>query len=343
MKIALVSFCFILLLGMSCLADDEPSIDDLKSKIESNAIYKDVISKGFTGKNEYLDLAMAEVLATKTSTKFFVGKVSEEQLDLVGLVLAYGAKSKSLPAELLAAFKKSRHLGFIKRRVTAWRERESGDDESNDGKRWFDADDACFQPNSGQFLVYPESFDVSLNNQKYAQVVHPDSLEKGHATYFFIPRPLIVGTKPQSVDDYQVYVGKTFKPAELGGAAVSPAEIQSAMSELKTKYIQVAIAYSQVIQATALPGGKGMALNIWDRENPGHPMLVEIPFKEMLEHSKLQPKWHGPEKPGCTEDMILVTAEYKGTKRMPNKLGMIVEFPILSSVAVYDQWAFYKK
>lgn len=322
-------------------ADDAPSAEELKQKVEESATYKEITASGFQKKNKDLELAIVEVMATHEMTEHFGKSLTESQLDFIGAVLAYSNLTKGLPKALLDQIKKSPNLAYVKRKVSAWEQRTSTD---GDSQRFFDQSEHCYFPSSpgnGEFLVFPNKFDVKLDGKSYAQVVHLDPLERGKALLHFLPRSFITKTRHSTIEEYQQFTAKKYKPAELGSNAnVSPESVKEAQKEAGSKYVQIAVSFSEMIDVAQMAGGKGVVINSYNKTLPGPPALIEVPFKEVLEHLR-QGGWKGPDRPGCEEDVILLTVQLMGTKQLPNKLGVMMNFTLFKTVAGWDEWSFF--
>jgi hypothetical protein len=319
-------------LSASAYADDEaPTADELLGKIEASTAYKEVIKSGFTAKNERLEIAILEIMATKAITEEFSEKMSEDQLDLAGWILSYGSKAKKLPDGLVKAIRASTHFQIMARKFSGYAPTVAGGSH-------YAASGYCF--NGGyELIAYPKDFDAKLEMGEFARIVALEEIEKGTASVNYVPRRFLTKKEPKAISDFYTNQEKKYPTAvNVSANEMIPKVIESVMKEHKAKQVILDIPYSQIMSVT--DEKNGISISAWNAKNPGHSFVVSIPFKKALEHSK-QGGWRDGDKPGCEEDQIHVVATYDGTKNLPNKLGQMMVVPMFKAKSVYDEYDFY--
>lgn len=318
-------------------AEDEapaPTTDQLLDKIESNSVYKEVLDKGFTGKNKNLDIAIIEVLATKEITEKTSKGLSEDQLNLLGPILAYGYKAKHLPEKLFKAFEKSPNLRYTIKATTVFEERAG---------EYFSYN--CYEPGMDPVLALPESHDEHISEGKmYAKIINVEKLAKGSADFLYMQRSLIRESRRDMNDGIKFDKSlDSLKPIKIGDATMKPGDIQKKLSESKSKYLWLTVNPWNIHHQKEMAGGKGVTLTIWNSNVVAPPIILHMPFKEFVQHAKTS-GWEGQMRPGCTDgDSIEVIAEFKGKTTITNEKGMLIEVAIVEAVAVNDSYSFYKK
>lgn len=320
-----------LFVGMSGKADDGPTAEDLLSKIEKSSVYQEVIKSGFKGKNDHLDLAVLEVMATKTITEEFSEKMSEEQIDLAGWILSYGKKAKKLPEAFVKALRGSPNFHFMARKF-------SGYSPTTTGGSHFAANGYCFS-GGYELIVYPKDFDAKLEMGDFAKIVAFEEIEKGIASVNYVPRRFLTKSEPKAMSEFYSNQEKKFPSAvNISANEMVPKVVEAVIKEHKAKQIILDIPYSQITNVSE--DKNGISISAWNAKNPGHPFVVSVPFKKALEHSKMG-GWRDGDKPGCDEDTLHIVATYEGTKNMPNKLGQLLVVPVFRARSVYDEYNFY--
>lgn len=324
----LVSVVF---LAAPAYADEGPTAEELLGKIESSSIYKEVLKKGFVAKNDRLELAILEIMATKAITEEFSEKMSEDQMDLAGWILSYGSKAKKLPDGLVKAIRGSTHFYFMGRKF-------SGYAPASAGSNVFGANAYCF--NGGyELIAYPKDFDAKLEMGEFAKIVALEEIEKGIASVNYVPRRFLTKKEPKAMSDFYKNQEKKYPTAvNVSANEMVPKVIEGVIKKHKAKQVILDIPYSQITSIT--DEKNGISISAWNAENPGHPFVVRIPFKNALEHSKLG-GWRDGDKPGCDQDQLHIVATYEGTKNLPNKVGQVLVVPIFKANSVYDEYDFY--
>ena len=323
--------CLLVLLSIRGWCDENPTPEEHLKTIESNGAYKEVVAKGFTGKNQHLDVAILEVLATKELGPLGE-KLSEEQLDLIGPVLAYSRKAGKLPEKLLAAMKKSSNLRYTIKQATAW-ELRAGEYVSY----------SCFTPGMDAVSVFPSDYDSTFSDGKvYSKVAILEKIDKGETKLLYLPKALLQDKRTKGVGSAFDSALAKHKPVNMVSNTAKANEIQSKMAAKKTKTVWMTIYPWNIRQHDKMAGNKGVVLNVWNSEEPGPPMIVRIPFKDFIKHAETF-GWEGKYNPGCGGDEIQIIAEYKGKTTVTNKMGMLIEVAIVEAVAVNDGYSFYKK
>lgn len=320
-------------LATSAFADENPTPEQHLKAIEASTVYRDIVAKGFTGTNASVDLALLEVMVTKELTEKTASGLTEDQLDLIGPILAYSRKAKKLPEGLVKAFRSSPRLLYARKRATMWEERAGS--YSSYG---------CYTGGMDPLLACPDDRDNKFTDGKsYARVFLLDNLEKGEASQLYFPRSLLQKTKPQFTDGVKLDKSlEALNPLKLDTKTMKADAIQAQLSKSKTEHVWLTIRPWNIRQHDEMKDGKGAVLNVWSSEDPGPPMIVKIPFKEFVDHAKLA-GWEGIMRPGCDGDSIEVIATLKGKTTVTNKMGLLVEVPILEAVVVSDGYGFYKK
>lgn len=312
-----------------------PTAAELLDKVESNSAYKEVMDKGFGEKNKGLDLAILEVMATKELTEQTASGLSDAQLDLTGFIMAYGKNTRSLPEKLVAAFRKSPNLRYTTKSATLWEEKV-GEYISY----------SCFEPAMDPVVVFPEGKDRKFADGKsYAQIVNLDNLPKGRADFQFMPRGLVRKDRRDMASDGRKFEKAldTLKAGKISDSTMKLEDLKQKLIDSKSKTIWITVHPWNILKSEEIAGGKGVVLNIENKQQPSPPMIVKIPFKEFVQHAKLA-GWEGKNRPGCEEgDGIEIITEIKGKKTITNEKGVLIEAAILEAVAVDDGYGVYEK
>lgn len=329
-----ILFVIIFIISATTLADEEaPTTEQLLNKFESNSVYKEVLDKGFTGKNKNLDVAIIEVMATKEITEKTSKGLSEEQLDLLGPILAYGYRAKQLPDKLVKAFEKSPNLRFTVKATTVFEERV-GEYVSY----------SCYEPGMSPVIAFPESHDKSVAEGKmYAKIINVEKLAKGVASFLYMPRSLIRESRRDMNEGIKFEKSlDSLKPIKIGDETMKPDDIQKKLLESKSKYLWLTVNPWNIQNQNEINGGRGVLLTVWNSKISAPPIVLRMPFKEFVQHAKTS-GWEGQMRPGCEDgDSVEVIAEFKGKTTLTNKLGVLIEAAIVEAVAVNDGFSFYK-
>lgn len=315
----------------NCLADEGPTADELLKKIETSSAYKEIIKSGFKGKNERMELAILEIMATKSITEEFSEKMSEEQMDLAGWIFSYGKKAKKLPEALVKAFRSSSHFHYMARKFTGYA--PTAPDSNN-----YAANSNCFY-GGYELIVYPKDFDIKLDMGDFARIAAFEQIENGNVSTNFVPRRFITKESPKPSADFYKNQEKKYPTAfNISENEMVPAVVEAQIKKYKAKQVILDVPYSQITEVTEEKNG--ISISAFNSKNPGHPFVISIPFKKALEHSKMG-GWRDGDKPGCDEDELHIVATYEGTKNLPNKLGQLMVVPIFKAKSVYDEYGFY--
>jgi hypothetical protein len=195
-------------------------------------------------------------------------------------------------------------------------------------------------------VVFPEGKDRKFADGKtYAQIVDLDNLAKGRAEILFMLRGLIRKDKRDTVTDARKFE-KALDALQAGKISDSTMKLEDLKQKLidsKSKTIWITVHPWNIHKSEEITGGKGVVLNIENKQQPSPPMIVKIPFKEFTQHAKLA-GWEGKNRPGCEDgDGIEIITEIKGKKTITNEKGVLIEAAILEAVMVDDGYGVYGK